>query len=215
MNFREAVRILNKLLKTKQPKTFSSSWILINAPGVYNYVRLNFRTENNDINWDKLTRSLNRKFLKRWNRYRRKPVKLYENQEEINRILNKHKKKLYVFISPMTDADKRLREYIIIAFVRIAQKGNILAQHELAKWLTFIIDDWIERYYYLRRWKGYSDLIQERIQSCIRCYRYTGSFMGYLYKTFEYSGRGICFLQKFSFDDPVFDGDERRIDYFV
>ena len=215
MNFRKAVTNLDNILKTKQPQIFNSSWILINAPRVYHYVRLNHRTENDDIDWDKLTRRLNRKFQKRWIRYCQKKVRLYKDQKEIDLILNKHKNRLYVFIAPMTNIDHRLRDRIIIALVRIAQKGNVLAQRELAKWLTFIIEDWIDRYYHLRRWKGYTDLIQERIQSCIRRYRYTGSFLGYLYKTLEYSGRGICFLQKFSLDDPIFEGNERRIDYFI
>ncbi len=215
MNLAKATKILNKLLKEKQPKIFSSSWILSHAPQVYQYVRLNLRTDDDRIDWDKITPGLNRKFQKRWVRYRRKKVRLYENPSEVDLILNKHKAKLYVIIVPVTKADYRLRERILIALVRISQKGNILAQQELAKWLMFIIEDWIERYYYIHRWKGYTDLIQERIQNCIRCYKYTGSFIGYLYKTLEYSGRGICFLQKFSFDDFVLDGSKRRIDYFV
>jgi hypothetical protein len=215
MELAKAAKILNKLLAEKQPKTFSSSWILLHAPQIYRYARLNLRTEDNRIDWDKLTPKLNRKFQRRWIRYRRKKVKSYKNQHEVNLILNKHKDKLYILIVPVTKADYRLRERILISLVRISQKGNVLAQQELAKWLMFILEDWIDRYYYIRIWKGYTDLIQERIQSCVRCYKYTGSFIGYLYKTLEYSGRGICFLQKYSFDDLVLDGSKRRIDYFV
>jgi len=54
-----------------------------------------------------------------------------------------------------------------------------------------------------------------KIRGCIRCYRYTGSFLGYLYKTLEYSGRGIVPVQKFSLDDQVLDGARTRIDYVV
>jgi len=86
MTFTKAVRILNKILKTKNPKTFSSSWILKNVQPVYHYIRLNYRTENSDIDWDILTHSLNRKFQKRWVRYRLKKVKLYENKEEVDLI---------------------------------------------------------------------------------------------------------------------------------
>ena len=39
--------------------------------------------------------------------------------------------------------------------------------------------------------KGYDDMIQERIEGCIRRYRYSGSFIGYLFKTLEYAGRGL------------------------
>jgi len=215
MNFGAAVKTLNKILKEKQPQIFSSPWILMHAPKVYSYFRVNCRTENDDIDWDQMTQGLSRKFQKRWVRYRRKNLRRYESQIEVNLIINKYKEKLYIFITPLDDADKRLREKIIITLVRIAQKGNELAEQEIIKWLMFIVDEWIDRCYDFRQWRGYTDLIKERISGCIRCYRYTGTFLGYLYKTFEYSGRGICFLQKYSFDDPVLDGAKTRMDYYI
>ncbi|MFA6194685.1 MAG: hypothetical protein WC719_03005 [Patescibacteria group bacterium] len=215
MSLRKVAITLCKLLKEKQPQTFSSPWILKHAPGVYNYVRLNCRTENNDIDWDKLTRRLSRRFQKRWVRYRHKITKQYENQVEVDLILNKYKNKLYTFITPLDDLDRKTRENIIIALVRISQKGNTLAQQEAIRWLLFVVDNWIEYCYDLKRWLGYTDLIRERIAGCIRCYRYTGTFIGYLYKTLEYSGRGICYLQKYSFDEPVLDGGKTKIDYFI
>ncbi len=67
----------------------------------------------------------------------------------------------------------------------------------------------------LKKWRGYTDDVEDKIKGCIRCYRYTGSFLGYLYKTLEYSGRGIVSVQKYSLDDPVLDGKRTRIDYIV
>lgn len=148
-------------------------------------------------------------------RYRRKIVKQYRNKREVNRILTKHKDKLYTFITSIEDSEFASRDEILIALVRLSQKGNILAQQELVGLLKYTVDDWIDRFYYLKKWRGYTDDVEDKIKGCIRCYRYTGSFLGYLYKTLEYSGRGITPINKFSFDDKVLDGAKTKIDYFV
>jgi len=74
-SFNKAVKILTEKLKQENPETFSSSWILNNAQPVYHYIRLNFKTENDDIDWDVLTQALPKTFQKRWIRYKRKNVK--------------------------------------------------------------------------------------------------------------------------------------------
>ena len=40
--------------------------------------------------------------------------------------------------------DEYLRDIIIVALVRIAQQGNIIAREEIIKHVHFIIDEWIE-----------------------------------------------------------------------
>ncbi len=215
MDLKQAVSILNKQLKTKKPDKFSSTWVLANAPRVYRFVRLNLRTENNQIDWDRVTYRLDRPFQKRWVYYQGKVAKKYEDKVEVDLVINRHRPKLYVLMAPITNADKRRLEQIIISLVRIAQKGNLLAQQELCHWLSYVIEEWIDRYSTFAHWRGYDDRIQANIEGCIRRYRYTGCFLGYLYRTLEYSGRGLVPLQKFSFDDPVLDGSKTKIDYFV
>lgn len=215
MNFDTAVKTLNRHLRKKKPETFSSSWIFANAQPVYHYVRNNFRTENGDIDWDTVTLALSRRYQKRWMRYRYKQVPSYENRDEVSRVLDKYRDKLYTFIAPADEQDRLIRNKIIVALVRVAQKGNISAQQEIVTWTTFVVTDWTEKHWQIYKWKGYTDEIEDKIIGCIRRYRYTGSFLGYLFKTLEYSGRGIVPLQKFSFDDPVGDGSTTRIDYFM
>lgn len=186
MVFAEVIENLNQVLEEKQPSKFSPSWILENDPRAYRYIWKNIRTETDEIDWDIVTSSLERSFQKRWTRYRYKQVKKYENQDELNLILNKYKDKLYTFISPVDEKDREIRNRIIISMVRIAQKGNVLAQDELIKWITFIIEVWLEKYYQVFKWKGYPDEVEDKIKGCIRCYKYTGSFIGYLFKTLEY-----------------------------
>ena len=215
MNLEKVVDLINTEIYKQQPKQVSSSWILKNIPQAYRYIQKNVRTKTNDIDWDTVISLLNRDFQKKWVRYRRKVVKPYENQEELNIILNGYEDRLYTFIAVTDEEDKVIRDKIIISLVRLSQKGNILAQQELVTQLTYITDDWIEKHFYLKKWKGYSDDVEDKIKGCIRCYRYTGSFLGYLYKTLEYSGRGIIPVQKFSLDDPVGDSGATKIDFVV
>lgn len=213
MVFDEVIENLNQVLEEKQPSKFSPSWILENNPRAYRYIWKNIRTETDEIDWDTVTSNLDRSFQKRWTRYRYKQAKKYENQDELNLVLNKYKDKLYTFISPVDEKDREIRNRIIISLVRIAQKGNVLAQDELIKWITFVIDVWLEKYYQVFKWKGYPDEVEDKIRGCIRCYKYTGSFIGYLFKTLEYSARGKP--PQCSINDKLFDGESERIDFVV
>ncbi|MFA6227450.1 MAG: hypothetical protein WC631_03165 [Candidatus Paceibacterota bacterium] len=213
MHFHTAIKILSQSLKEKQPKEFSPSWILASTPNVYRHIQKNVRTENNSIDWDRVTSHLHRYLQKRWIRYRRKQAKPYDNQDEVDRILNKYKDKLYTFMSPQHEKDRHIRDRIIVALVRISQKGNALAQRELISWIRYIVDDWIDKYPQIWRWRGYSDPIEEKIEGCILRYRYTGSFLGYLFKTLEYSSKGLRPLC--SLDDPILGGAKTRIDYAI
>jgi hypothetical protein len=108
---------------------------------------------------------------------------------------------LFAFITTEDRTDEHLRDIISIELVRIAQKGNISAKREIMRLLRFTIDDWIERNPKLSCWMGYDELIQTRLECCIRCYRYSGSFMRYLFKTLEYAGRGLRPIIAYSLDD--------------
>lgn len=215
IDFDTAVNTVNTLLEKEKPRQFSSSWILSRTPAVYHFVRKNLRTENDDIDWDSFTIALNPQYLKRWIRYKRRPAKTYEDQFEVEVILTKYKDKLYTFVASVETDDREIRNKIVIALVRTAQKGNILAQEELIKWLRYVIDDWIEKYYPLFKWKGYGEEIDEKIKGCVRGYKYSGSFMGYLFRTLQYSARGMRSLQAWSLDDPVGEDGATKVDFLT
>lgn len=214
MDFEKAIKILNKELEEKNPKSFSSSWISKHAQSAYNYFRLNHRTDNNCVDWDAITVALDRSFQRKWIRYKRKqPAKPYEDQKELDFVLNKYQQKLYVFIAPSGEEDRNLRNRIIIALVRVAQKGNVLAKAEIIKWLRYIADEWIDKYPQIYKWQGYPDEVDDKIADCVRCYKYTGSFIGYLFRTLEYSARGKP--PQNSVDDKFLNGKKTRIDFIV
>ncbi len=72
MNFDLAIKTVNTLLKKEQPKTFSSSWIFDRTQIVYHFVRSNFRTENDHIDWDRFTYALKPEYSRRRMRKRKK-----------------------------------------------------------------------------------------------------------------------------------------------
>jgi len=212
MDFDSAIKTINKLLRKKQPNTFNSSWIRGYAPHIYRFFQKNIRRESGGIDWDRITRALSRKFCRRWITSRRNGTKLYRSKAEVKIILRKYDGKLYTFLTPDDKDNNSIRDIISVALVRIAQKGNVTAKREIIKLVKFTIDEWIEHNPKISRWKGYEYLIQERIEGCVRCYRYSGSFMGYLFKTLEYAGRGLRPIVVHSLDDSPYPGGRKRID---
>ena len=191
MDFDHAVKIINKLLAEKRPDTFNSSWILKHAPPIYSYIQRNVRSDIGEIDWDRVTRALDRRFQRKWMPYSQNRKTSYREKAEVGIILEKYQAKLYAFIAPADRHDEHMRDIISIALVRIAQKGNIQAKEEITKLVRFTIDEWIESRPALSSWEGYEFMIPHRIETCIRRYRYSGTFIGYLLKTLEYSGRGL------------------------
>lgn len=211
--FDQYIDILNTSLTEKEPKIICASWVYRNNPSVYRYVWKNIKTETGHVDWDRVTCRLDRSFQRRWVRHRQKQVKLYKEQSEVDIVLNRYKDKLYTFICAQCKEDREIKDRIVIRLVRVSQRGNILAQAELVKWINYTVDEWIDRYPQICKWKGYRDEADEHIKRCIRCYRYTGSFLGYLFRTLEYSARGKPPLA--SLDDKFCDGEMTRIDFIT
>ncbi len=212
MNFESAVKTIDKLLLDRQPQTFDRSWVRLNAPCVYRFIQKRMRTNNGGIDWDCITRALRPKFQKQWIGSLRKKARPYQDQTEVEIVLQQYSSKLYTFISSLGKDDEYMRDIISIALVRLAQKGNISARQEIIKLIRFTVDDWIERSPALFRWRGYEQLIQIRLECCIRRYRYSGSFMRYVFKSLEYAARGLKPLIAYSLDDSLYFGNRKRMD---
>lgn len=217
MDFDQAIKIINKLLAKKRPDAFNSSWILKHAPRCYRFIHRNVKTETGGIDWDKITYALEWKYQRRWapGRQKKNPV-LYENPAEAETITNKYRDKLYVFIAPQDLADRRVRDIISITLVRLAQNGNLSAKQEVMKLVMYTVNDWLEKYYFLTRWQGYEEEIQKQLEGCIRRYRYTGSFLHYVFRTLEYAGRGIRPFYAYSLDEPVaWDAEKTKVENVI
>jgi hypothetical protein len=56
----------------------------------------------------------------------------------------------------------------------------------------------------IARWCGHEEELQSQLTACIRRYRYTGSFLTYVFRTLEYAGRGIMPARMYSLDPAMF-----------
>jgi hypothetical protein len=215
-HLQKAVAVLNRLLLRKSPQTFSSVWILKRAPRCYSFIRKHIRSEVGGIDWDKITYALEPKYQRLWTPRPRRKAKPYRDTREIGLILDKYRNKLYVFVAAADANDLQIRDMIAIALVRVAQGGNLLAKAEVIELVRHTIDEWLDNYSYLSRWRGRDDEIREHLEGCIRRYRYSGSFLRYVFRTLECAGRGIRPLCAYSLDDPMtIDARERKIDNVI
>lgn len=202
MNYAQALKNLNRSLSKRKPKTFNSSWVRNCVRKSYNFISENIRTESGDIDWDKVISSLDHDYQKLWLKgvKRKKKVTLYEDDSEVNAIITKYKNKLYTFLAQIDKDDKKACDEISIRLVRTAQKGNLLAKQKAIVFIKQLIDSWIETEYF-HHWRGYDDLLEINIDRCIRRYRYSGSFIVYLRRTLEYSGRALRPIDAYSLDE--------------
>lgn len=203
---------LNVLLSKERPSTVNSSWILRHAPACYRFIQKSIRSEVGGIDWDQVAHALDLAYQRRWKPRKRRRSLSYADKEELSRIMDRHRPMLYVFINPLDSHGRRTRDTISITLVRVAQKGNHLAQRKLMELIGYTIDNWIEHYPFLSRWRGNEERLRGQVEGCIRRYRYTGSFIRYLYKTLEYAARGVRPLFAYSLDEPLPSGKGCRID---
>lgn len=161
------------------------------APACHRFIRKNIRTETGAIDWDKVTSSLDPKLQRLWRPRTKKSCKLRRNKREIDLILNKYRAKLYVFLTTVDAADVRIRDNIATSLVRTAQTGNVLARKEVFTLVRYTVEGWFDKYSVMSRWKHRECEVRKHIAGCIRRYRYSGSFLRYVFWTLYCAAKGI------------------------
>jgi hypothetical protein len=190
-DWENVIAALDDILCKKKPNTFNSSWILKYAPACHRFIHKYIRTEIGAIDWDKVTSSLQPKLQRLWRPRTRRRYRLRRNKREIELILNKHRAKLYVFLTAVDAGDERIRDNIATSLVRSAQTGNVLATKEISTLVRYTVEGWLDKYHVMSRWKHREGEIQKQIEGCIRRYRYSGSFLRYVFWTLHCAARGI------------------------
>lgn len=207
----QVARKINFHIEKKKPITINEKWIQVNSPASYKFII------ENSIDWDTVTMNLDRSYQGKWNKgFKRKRYleqEFYKDEDELNQILNTNKEKLYTFVSRINKEDELACDRISILLVRLAQKGNTLALVEIKNLYVFIIDKWLEESKYLKRWRGYEKELIALLERCVFRYRYSGTFIGYLYRTLQLSALALEPLESYSLDDRMFDGTKTRIDF--
>lgn len=161
------------------------------APACHRFIRKYCRTEIGTIDWDKVTSALHPKLQRLWRPRTKRRYSPHRNRREIELILNKHRAKLYVFLAPMDAADVRIRDSIATSLVRTAQAGNVLAKNEISTLVRYTVEGWLDKNPVMSRWKHRERDVRRQIEGCIRQYRYSGSFLRYVFWTLHCAARGI------------------------
>ena len=214
MDLATAIQTLNAALAINKPKTLNPAWMRKHVHSVYRFIKRHVRTVDGRIDWDTVTRGLDREFQRRFIK-QTLTLPEYENRAAVDALLVKYRDKLYVFLAPMNDEDKAMRDTIIISLVRMAQSSNLAAHNEVRVRIQDTLDSWIEEDRRLARWRGYEELLPEQVDACIRRYRYSGLFIGYLYRTLELAGQGLRPLEVYSLDENLPSGKKRKIEDVV
>jgi len=194
MDFNKAVKNINRALYRKKPESIDNLWVKRNCRTTYFFVEENIKTELGETDWDRIISGLDRPHQRLWMRgvkMSKRSVESYEDRCEVDMVMKKYKYKLYTFFAQENEEDKRICDLISIRLVRTAQKGNHLARDKAVELAGYLVSNWLETDARVFRWRGYNELIRKTVEDCIRRYRYTGSFIGYLHKTLEYTGRGL------------------------
>jgi hypothetical protein len=213
----KAVKNINRSLERKQPASFDRLWIKKNLRTTFFFIEENIKNELGRTDWDLVVSRLDRPFQKRWMKgvkISKLPVRNYKNYFELEKIIKKYQDKLYTFISQADKNDRQICDLISIRLVRTAQKGNLLAKQKAITLSGYLVEQWIEDAKLLR-WRGHKDLVNQNIENCIRRFRYAGSFLGYLYRTLEYTGRGLKPYTAFSLDEYMPLTQKRKVEKVV
>jgi hypothetical protein len=195
----QVVKKITFHIENKRPLVINEEWIKKNSPASYKFIT------GNSIDWDTVTINLDRSYQRKWNKsYKRKRYSqqvYYEDKDELARILNPYEDKLYTFVTRLNKKDELICDRISILLVRLAQKGNVLAVEKIKSQFVFIIDKWLKENKHLKRWRGYENELAVLLEKCIFRYRYSGTFMGYLYRTLQLSALALEPLEAYSLDD--------------
>jgi hypothetical protein len=212
-SFDQVIRKINFHILKKNPPVINEGWIKKNSPMSYAFI-----TENS-IDWDTVTLHIERSYQARWNKTSKRKryayLVRYEDKDELNTLLSTHKDKLYTFVSKLSKDDELICDRISILLVRLAQKGNTLAVTELKNLYIFMLNKWIEESKSLRRWRGYESEMFDLLEGCIFRYRYSGTFIGFLYRTLQLSALALEPLEAFSLDDISVVTGKSRVETLV
>ena len=213
MDFDEAIQRLTRALKKGNPIRFNRYWVSLHAPKVYRFVTKNIKTALGRTDWDRVILKLDRSLQVRW--FDEPIVNLlpYSDPRVVERLIMKYGGRHYVSFIYVNgeEEDNDVRNHISVTLVRLARRGNVAAEEELMNFLSLITGDWIYRDPQLWQWQRYPELLREKCKYCIYHYRYTGTFLGYLLKTLEYSALRLprpLFLDKEKFER----GSERKVE---
>jgi len=215
MDFEKAIKQLVNKIEELEPGSISPSWVYQQTPTSYRYFYKHKKCSLGYVNWDMITKSLPYEHQRKWCLMKSRKRTQYSNEQELQKLVDEYRKKLYVFVCATTKEEHKCRDMISIRFVRVAQTGNHLVWEYLYSILVQMVNDWIFDYKSLHALSGYNDLVENKIRVCIKRFRYAGSITTYLFHTLQYTILGLRPIKAFSLNEPCFDTCRTKLDFVV
>ncbi len=189
MDFDQAIERLTRALDRWNPCRFNRYWIYWHERKVYKFISKNIRTEKGRVDWDRVISNLDPTLQPRWHDDRIVNLLPYSDPQVVERLIKKYGGRHYISFIYVNgeEEDNDVRNHISVTLVSLAQRGNVAAEEELMNFLALITGEWIYRDSRLWQWQQYPELLSEKCKYCIYHYRYTGTFIGYLYTKLKYS----------------------------
>lgn len=196
-SFESAVKRLNDVLTANNPRFFSSEDIKSLDRSLYSYFSRHVKKKDGSIDWKKIIEDIDEKFQSRFQPPKifkeAYPAKQYEDQSEVDAVLEMNRDKLLTFFGIKNPSDRMERNEICLELIGLAKKGNLAAEDKLMEYLEILAMDWIEKDSLLDVYKIDTDDLRERMKKCIYLYRENGpaGFIGYLYVNLKKQAMGL------------------------
>jgi hypothetical protein len=81
--------------------------------------------------------------------------------------------------------------------------------------LKDLVDQWMKLHDFMSPWRYHNESLHKTIAGCIRRYRYTGSFLRYLFRSLEYKSRKLPPMRILSLEDSSQFTGRSRLDFVV
>ncbi len=209
--FSSSIKKLNKILAENDPRSFSSTDVKTLDRSLHSYFKRYVKKENGGIDWKKIIKEVNPEFENKF-KYPKAfkdeyPEERYEGKEEVDSLLEKNKEKLLTFFGATSLEDQEKRNEICLELIKLAKKGNSLAEKKLMAYLEILEVDWLDKEDFLDIYKLRTDVLREKTKRCIYLYREKGAakFIWYLYKTLKEHAKELNSKhKKIELDEPFY-----------
>ncbi len=195
------IKDLVNVLETEDPEIFYYEWLEKNCGPIAKQLQIMFKS-----NWLFVISLLDKKWQKRWRYYGAvQSVDWYINRKEFSRVLERYRHKLYLVYVDIK-SERNLRNKMMLDFLFIVQKGNLLARDFLIDSVKLTLYDSDQ----LSDWHKFNGLLEEKIERCILRFDLVkgDNFYNYLYKSVKFFALPFVGLNAFSINESTCDSSQ-------
>ncbi len=193
------------LLEKEKPKEWSPTFLAKKARHVFRFAERNLTNAKGGIEWDRLISLLPPEYQASWKR----KIFLeditvaegYSNQEEVDQLLEKHKDSLYLFYESTGKHEEDAVNQICMDFIDLIRKGNQEAKETFTQFLQPAITKWLDSEALPASLAQNPEKMNERVDRCLYLWKKNKTFLGYVFRTLDFTARGLKKHRVISLDE--------------